>query len=293
LTFGHDGTTLTSAAYYLDQAILKIEVADWDVTTGRPTVLDVAPVPAWRCLALAPDGRMLAAPRRDGSAWLWERSPTQERRLGEHQAPVYALAFSADGSRLALADARNDIWLREVASGRQSAVCRGHVEQVCALAFARDGKMLASGGVETAVRLWDAATGERRAVLRQHTRPVQALAFSPDGRTLASGDWDGFVVLWDVATGSARATLATAGGPIPTGRFFEEVAALRFAPDGRILAVANGPVVQLWDAATGTRVASLAGHRGKVMCLAFSPDGKRLASGSHDRDVRLWDVGTD
>jgi WD40 repeat protein len=150
--------------------------------------------------------------------------------------------------------------------------------------------MLASAGTDTTVRLWDTATGEQRAVLRQHRRPVQALAFSPDSRMLASADWDGLVVLWDVTTRLARATLATSGEPVPTGRFFEEVAAVSFSPDGQRLAAAIGPVVQLWDVGTGTRVARLTGHEGKVMCLAYSSDGKRLASGSHDRTVRLWDM---
>jgi WD40 repeat protein len=290
LTFSHDGTTLTSVAFYITKEAVKCEVADWDVTTGQPTVRAVAPIQACRCLALAPDGRMLSAPRQDSNVWLWKRNPMQELRLGEYRAPVYALAFSVDGSLLAIADGGTDILLREVASGRQTAACRGHVEQVCALAFAPDGKLLASGGTDTTVRLWDAATGESRADLRQHTRPVQALAFSPDGRTLASADWDGVVGLWDVATQTTRAVLTTSREPVTPGRFFEEAAALSFAPDGRTLAVAMGRVVQLWDTVTATRVANLVGHEGKVKCLAYSPDGTRLASGSHDRTVRLWDV---
>jgi WD40 repeat protein len=63
-----------------------------------------------------------------------------------------------------------------------------------------------------------------------------------------------------------------------------------FAPDGGTLAVAVGRVVQLWDVASGWLLARLAGHEGQVKCLACSPDGARLASGSYDRTVRLWDV---
>jgi WD40 repeat protein len=84
-----------------------------------------------------------------------------------------------------------------------------------------------------------------------------------------------------VASGAERATLAVCG---------EEAAAVAFSPDGRILAVAVEQAVQLWDVATASRLTSLEGHEGKVNCLAYSPDGTRLASGSSDRTVRLWDV---
>jgi WD40 repeat protein len=113
-----------------------------------------------------------------------------------------------------------------------------------------------------------------------------ALAFSPDGRLLASGDLSGVVKVWDVATRTGRATLLAS----EERDFAEEAAATVFAPDGRTLAVAVGRAVQLWDVATGKRLASREGHEGKVICLVFAPDGTRLASGGYDTTVRLWDV---
>src|SRR5947209_13165466 len=73
LAFGPDGTTLTTVAYFTAYPAEAIEVTDWDVRTGQTTVRSAAPVSAFRCLALAPRGRLLAAPQEDGSVWLWDR----------------------------------------------------------------------------------------------------------------------------------------------------------------------------------------------------------------------------
>jgi WD40 repeat protein len=70
----------------------------------------------------------------------------------------------------------------------------------------------------------------------------------------------------------------------------DEVTAVAFSPDGRVLAVAVDQGVQLWGVAVGRLLATLSGHAGKVKCLAYSPDGTLLASGAHDRTVRLWEV---
>jgi WD40 repeat protein len=154
------------------------------------------------------------------------------------------------------------------------------------LALAPDGRALARGAADGTRRLWDKSTGQERAVLCGHTQVVEALAFSPDGRTLATGDRHGIVKLWDLATLTERATLVASDEE----GFRDEVSALAFAPhDGR-LAVAVGRVVQLWEVASGRLTACLRGHEGKVICLAFAPDGTRLASGSYDKKVRLWNV---
>ena len=68
------------------------------------------------------------------------------------------------------------------------------------------------------------------------------------------------------------------------------VQALDFSSDGKTQAAVVDYTVQLWDVATGRRIASLEGHQGKVQCLAFSPNGTCLASGSYNHTARLWEV---
>jgi dipeptidyl aminopeptidase/acylaminoacyl peptidase len=291
LAFGPEDATLTSAAGFLTSPREEVELIVWDVTTGRQRISHSGFQGNLSALTLSPDGSTLATAAGDGAIRLWDATSQQERtQLDEHKSAPCALAFSADGNRLASADRENNLMLWDRAGKRLWACSSGHDRFVFALAFAPDGRTLASGGTDVAVRLWDAATGKQRSALSGHATAVSAVAFAPDGRTLATGDLNGVVKLWDLDTEAARVTLPAAGAESTTEKLVEGVTALAFAPDGRTLAVAVDQTVRLWDLATGRLVANLAGHEGKVQCLAYSSDGTLLASGSHNRTVRLWDV---
>lgn len=104
------------------------------------------------------------------------------------------------------------------------------------------------------------------------------MVLSPDGVILASKT-EGGVVLWDAAEGKRLHTLDSPGS-----------GGMNWSPDGRMLATAFASTATLWDASSGQLISTLEGHTSRVCALAWSSDGRTLATGSEDATVALWDI---
>jgi WD40 repeat protein len=221
------------------------------------------------------------------------RNPGLQAFLHDHQADVFAVAYSPDGELLASASADGVIavWdMNHIAHPLHS--LRGDQAIVRCLAFARrDGqRLLASGGTDGLVLLWDAATGKQvgefpalpGAVPKDPARRVvRSIAFSPDGTRLAAGSWDGKLCVYDVA---ARKVLHELAGHAAS------VNCVAFSHDGQVLASGGADTfVRLWDSASGRPLDAKYKHGDVINGVAFSRDSRWLAAGAADGTVLLWD----
>ncbi len=238
-----------------------------------------------------------------------------------------SVAFSPDGKTFASGDWDGTVALWAAADGKRIATLNAHADTVLCVAFSPNGRTLAAGDVDASVRLWDLKTGKNAATLTGHGRSVTSVAFSPDGKVLASasGGTDenrirtrpGEVKLWDVATGMNTfaftwprnyvcsvafspdgGTLAAGGGKVfPPGGYQDEplsVGSPMYYHRAQKAWYWQGPkTIKLWDVVTGSSIATLDGGQvGHAGCVAFSRDGKVLASGSADGTVILWNMAT-
>ena len=232
---------------------------------------------------------------------------------------INIMQFSPDGDLLAVGTDIG-VWLYDVQSGNETYIPRINasqsnpfrpipdeekpvaftegVGQVNALAFSQDGKTFASGGFGTPIiQLWYVDTNTKHAITDLSLEALEAIEFSEDSTTLVSLSRS-TIVHWDIKNGGIG-TMSQGIGD------YEGYESAVFSQDGSSLAGGTKEGrIRIWDTTTGEERKRLIGHANvglsrkefkavDVWVLAFSPDGKMIASGSKDKTVQLWDIEND
>jgi len=279
LAFSPNGQWLASGTL----AAIRI----WNIADPQQVITLTGHLDSVQAVAFSPDGQWLASGggKNDSMVRLW-RAPIwpQVDALDGHSGAVYGVAFSADG-RLASAGEDQTMRLWDVARRREMARLRlaGHTSDVSAVGFKPDGQYLISASDDGTIRIWNTASGEEALALVRGANPIREMALSSNGQWLAFSTSDKMIQLWSLTDQRIVLQLEAKS----------TIYSLIFSPDGQHLAMAgDDQTVRLLDVNSKKEVGQLAGHTGPVTSLAFSPDGKLLASGggAKDNTVRLWDV---
>jgi WD40 repeat protein len=245
-----------------------------------------------------PPGRAAATVRRSvvspvvepGLASRWQSASKEPRYiLEEHNGSVEDLAFSPDGGLLISASVDKTLKLWRVADGRLLSTLEGHIRSVSGVAISPLGDMLASSSSDRTIRLWRLSDGEMLTALETPAGLATSPAFSPTGEILACVTANKLVQFWNVENLLAgRNPTALPDLSIdPQG-----VTGVTFLPSDEILACESrrDQAILLYRLQDFSLWRTLQGHTADINCLAYSPDGSLLASGSWDNSLRLWRV---
>jgi WD40 repeat protein/serine/threonine protein kinase len=300
MVFSPDGNRLASAS---EDSTVKV----WDAQTGQELLTHRGHSSTIYRVAFSPDGQRLASISWDNTVKIWDaQAGLKPLALKDGATSINNVAFSPDGKRLASASADRTVKVWDAQTGQKLFTLEEYTGHPAAVAFSPDGKLLATGstggGIGSAGKVWDAQTRKELFILKGHTYAIVSLAFSPDGKCLASGAekygplsrWPGVdspageVKIWDTQTGKEVLTI----------NGFSRC--LAYSQDGKRLASASIDIsrdpaegsVRVWDTQTGQELITLKGYTALVNSVAFSPDGKHLASAAEDKMVKVWDAQT-
>ncbi|HMF13831.1 MAG TPA: sigma factor-like helix-turn-helix DNA-binding protein, partial [Gemmataceae bacterium] len=280
----------------------------WDARTGRMLRTLRRDGPAVRKLAFTPDGQLLTEARADNAFQFWPVPSGDGQRALRFDAEqrrfqMGSLAFSPDGRRLLIFNARQVPRLSEVSTGND----RLPNDADCPFernGFVRNGKALLVA--DPFLVFLDTADGQRqKGMVRLQTGVpdnlgfIAALALAPDGRRLALGLHTGDVCLCDVPSGGEATRFRAVDqpkGPVDPNRNFAHgifgqgvVWGLSFSPDGKWLSTAGTDgSVRLWELVTGQEVLRLTGHKGYAHEVSFGADNRTILSCGEDGGVYLW-----
>lgn len=267
----------------------------WDAKSGDEVRVLAGHTSHVMSLAFSPDSTRIVSGGWDNTVKVWrvdaEGAKGSLRTLTQHTDRVWTVAWSPDGTRFASASSDGTVILYDAIRMQRLETIHAHSREARGIAFSPSGHLLASTGGDQTVKLWDITRHQQIRRLNVENARGRRLAVSPDGKTFVVAArmpsermQMGYLRLFfDVSTKKPSRILEER---------WEGYYSAAFHPNGEVLAADESNKIALWNIESGKKTQTLEGHAKDILHLAYSLDGKFLASASEDGTARLWDVAT-
>ncbi|CAE6409803.1 unnamed protein product [Rhizoctonia solani] len=293
VVFSQDGKSIISGSY--DNTISIWDANDGKQLAGAPLVGHKKPVCS---VAISRDGARAFSISYDATLCVWDlrAHSGQDFRLQGFESPrtsVQSVAFSPNCALIASGYKDGTIRLWDVQTGRMEGnPLREPEHSIRSIAFSPDGTCLVSGsgGLKCNVRLWNLKSREELQPPIQFSHSIRSIGFSSNGTRLVCGDFSGDGNLWEASIQPGHPPHYTFAANFQVQTW--SLGSIAISPDGSCVAVSENNHILLWDvqARSFDQGGNLTGHSNSVTCIAFSPSGRHLVSGSRDMTIRIWEV---
>ncbi|MDF1664116.1 MAG: hypothetical protein P1V97_20275, partial [Planctomycetota bacterium] len=274
----------------LEKSALPADLGLWLADYQAPLPLLKIPHPKHRAIQgsralveASSNGRVAVTGGFDNHLYLWDLDTgvLKHQFKDAHRSPTLNLAISPTRP-LALSACKNGgikVWNLKTKTPARS--LKGHKTRVTSLAFDPGGILAISGSLDGQVNLWNTESGALIHSFPGHKGPLLGVAISPDGQTIAAVGSKGQLCIWDVTSTELLGELASSQ---------KKLSMVGFSPNKELIFIASAERIDIWNLRQRSLIRSFTGHRGAILKVSFSPNGRQLYSCAEDRNLKIWNI---
>jgi WD40 repeat protein len=289
VSFSVDGSQVLSGTNCHPSYLRMYDIADgsisWEFNAGAGLMCMMG-------VGFSSDGNYLASIEEFGNLLIFDltqSTPTLQPGIVLGTDYAFSLAFSPNSETIAVGGSNGKLKTYKLADSSPELSVNAHASFVTTVAYSPDNALIATGGSDNKVKIWN-ADGTPLFTLSGHTDDITSVEFTPDKGRLVSSAKDKKIKVWNVADGTLLHTIDVSNA---------KVNACDISPDGSMLAsVSEDKNIRIWDMSNYTLLADFKqSYNARPLCVAWSPDGNSLATGTTNGLVTFYDVslisGTD